>query len=170
MLHRIDSLPLSQTLLCLYKFIIKSSICYSRYQWWIHALMTLSSFGSSCYILSPNPLWNSGSLVPLLFWALINKTLMLDHFPAVFVTAPLDSSMANYVLQSGRHQFLRKVLSFFQFMFYYNYIELLSWVQVLYKIWKTLIWSLFWALTNKCTFIFWQTSIIDEIMDDLISF
>ena len=94
---------------------------------------------------------------------------MLDHFPAVSATVPLDSGMVDYVLQSGRHQFLTEVLSSIQFMFYYNYIKLLAWVQVLYKIWKTLIWSLFWTLTNKCTFMFWQISIIDEIINDLIS-
>ena len=114
-------------------------------------------------------MWNNGSFVPLLLWAFINKTLMLDLFPAVSATAPLYSSMVDSVLQSNRHQFLREVLSSFQFMFYYNYIKLLVWVQVLYKIWKTLIWFLFWALTNKCTFMFWQTSIIDEIINDLIS-
>ena len=107
MLHKTDSFSLSQTLLCLYKFIIKSSLYCSRYQWWIHALMILSSFGSSCYILSPNPLWNSGSLILLLFWALINKTLMLDHFPAVSATALLDLSMVDSVLQSGKNQFVK---------------------------------------------------------------
>ena len=94
---------------------------------------------------------------------------MLEHFLVVFDTAPLDLSMADFVLQSDKHQFLREVLSSFQFMFYYNYIKLLAWVQVLYKIWKTIIWSLFWALTNKCTFMFWQISIIDETINDLIS-
>jgi hypothetical protein len=69
---------------------------------------------------------NSGSLVPLLLWALIIKTLMLDHFLTVSATALLDSGMADFVLQSGRHQFLREVLSSFQFMFYYNYIKLLA--------------------------------------------
>ena len=54
-------------------------------------------------------------------------------------------------------------------MFYYNFIKLLAWVQVLYKTWKNLIWSLFKALTNKCTFMFWQISIIDETINDLIS-
>ena len=69
---------------------------------------------------------NSGSLVPLLLWALIIKTLMLDHFLVVSATALLDSGMADFILQSDRHQFLREVLSSFQFMFYYNYIKLLA--------------------------------------------
>ena len=69
---------------------------------------------------------NSGSLVPLLLWALINKTLMLDHFPTVSATAPLNSGMTDSILQSSRYQFLKEVLSAFQFMFYYNYIKLLA--------------------------------------------
>jgi hypothetical protein len=51
---------------------------------------------------------------------------MLEHFPAVSATAPLDLGMTDSVLQSDRHRFLREVLSSFQFMFYYNYIKLLA--------------------------------------------
>ena len=51
---------------------------------------------------------------------------MFNHFHDVFVTAPLDSGMADYVQQSSKHQFLKEVLSSFQFMFYYNYMKLLD--------------------------------------------
>jgi hypothetical protein len=82
---------------------------------------------------------------------------MLDHFPVVFATAPLDSSMADFVLQSGRHQFLKEVLSSFQF--YSSPLQNM----------ENPHFDPCFGLTNKCTFMFWQTSIIDETTNDLIS-
>ena len=68
MLHKTDSLPLSQTLLCLYEFIIKSSICYNRYQRWIKALMILCPFQLKLLYFksrSHAKQWKSRSIVAL---------------------------------------------------------------------------------------------------------
>jgi hypothetical protein len=54
-----------------------------------------SFLGSSCYILSPDSPYSSGSLIPLLFWAFINKTLLLGYLFVITTAVHLTWALAD---------------------------------------------------------------------------